>query len=275
MDPLKWFELWTIANWWRIPIPIVISKMEGVWIMVYQKITVKMVVGFRGSRPMPFRIFQGPNSENRWVTVLGCQAVNQRPCHTRESVVPGELAGQLSRQELDVEPRIWIDGLPMFTSLPPIDGEIGVGGSYYFTNIKWFHHNLSMTWGRFSMYMWWIFAYGWCGPCSTELRLKDRWQVRHMTSSFWGPVFCWGVFKVGHSPKLYTCMCNYIYIYIKLYIHNYIYIFIYTHSIHIIIHYTGDTIHGTPHIYPYPGVRYHFMNLNLWFEQQTNAGFTK
>lgn len=76
--------------------------------MVYQKITVKMVVGFRGSRPMPF---------HRWVTVLGCQAVNQRPCHTRESVVPGELAGQLSRQELNVEPHIWIDGLPMFTNV--------------------------------------------------------------------------------------------------------------------------------------------------------------
>ena len=72
---------------------------------------------------------------------LACQAVNQRPCHTRESVVPGELAGQLSRQELNVEPRIWIDGLPMFTSLPPIDGKIGVGGSYYFTNINWFHHS--------------------------------------------------------------------------------------------------------------------------------------
>ena len=67
-------------------------------------------------------------------------------------------------------------------------------------------------------------------------------------------------------------ICINVYMYKCLYVYVYVYIYICTHTIHSD---TGDTIHGTLHIYPYPGVLYHFTDLNFLFEQQTKDGLTK
>ena len=172
MDPKM---VWTIANWWGFQF-LVISKMERVWIMITVKMVDKRgephaVPSSRGSLnpmvcPADFQNFWAIRRP-LWLSSiagLACQAVNQRPCHTRESVVPGELAGQLSRQELNNHAY----GLMVYQCLQvyhPLMVKLGLVDPIILPTFKWFHHN--WAWHEVdSLCICDEFKYGWCGPCS-------------------------------------------------------------------------------------------------------------